>query len=292
MRCKYCENNFKNVKSLQKHQKTAKYCLRLRGLKPKKEKDKCFYCKKNHCDESHYDKCIPYIKFMHAREIKKLEKTVEDYRKLVLELTSFVGSSSSVSNSHNTNTTTNTNSHNNINNIIIQNLVPLTPECFQENLQYLDTKHVTRGAIGYAEYASEYPLKGKIHCTDASRGRVVYKNKDGQIVTDNGMFHISKNLFSSLAPKAKQLVLDHIQENEKKYGTSYISISTELINNCKSIERGSTGEMDPFCKNITKYIPILSDDVNRKSFEPNPTSPTSSSSDGGLIDSDDIYIEE
>ena len=45
MNCKWCKNKFVNKTSLNNHQKTAKYCLKLQGKKP--DNYSCIYCQKN-----------------------------------------------------------------------------------------------------------------------------------------------------------------------------------------------------------------------------------------------------
>ena len=42
-KCKYCNKIFSSINALKKHEKTANYCLKLRG---KKSDIKCKYCLK------------------------------------------------------------------------------------------------------------------------------------------------------------------------------------------------------------------------------------------------------
>ena len=62
MKCEYCEKNFKTSSSFNHHQKTAKYCLIIRGVV--KEEENCIiiedytckYCDKNLSTKGNLDR--------------------------------------------------------------------------------------------------------------------------------------------------------------------------------------------------------------------------------------------
>ena len=81
---------------------------------------------------------------------------------------------------------------NNINNITLA----ITQEHLADQAQYLTRDHITKGAIGYAEYAVDYPLKDRAVCTDLSRKKVQYKGENGEIINDPKMEALTKKIFS------------------------------------------------------------------------------------------------
>ncbi len=71
----------------------------------------------------------------------------------------------------------------------------------EEHAVSLTLGHVNNGAVGYAQYAIEYPLKGSIHCQDFSRKKLMYKQEDGNIVTDYAGRKLTRKFFESLREK-------------------------------------------------------------------------------------------
>ena len=72
---------------------------------------------------------------------------------------------------------------------------PVTDEILYDNVQHLTIDHIKKGAEGYAEYALEYPLKDKLLCSDFSRRKVKFKDKDGNIITDPEMTNLARKFF-------------------------------------------------------------------------------------------------
>ena len=89
MNCEYCKNNFKTLSSLRLHQKTAKYCLKIRG----EEEKSAFICsdcgKKYTCKENlklHREKCGFIIQNKKYSEIEqKLKEQKECYEQKLKE---------------------------------------------------------------------------------------------------------------------------------------------------------------------------------------------------------------
>ena len=89
MNCEYCKNNFKSLSSLRLHQRTAKYCLKIRGQE-EKSKFVCSDCgKKYTCKENlklHRAKCAFIIQNKKYSEIEqKLKEQKEDYEQELKE---------------------------------------------------------------------------------------------------------------------------------------------------------------------------------------------------------------
>lgn len=81
--CEYCQNTFKDKYKLKYHQKSAKYCLEIQGIK--KKPFKCLYCEHTSTSRSslkvHYASCkqkyvkdkVHEIQSQHEKEITRLE---------------------------------------------------------------------------------------------------------------------------------------------------------------------------------------------------------------------------
>jgi hypothetical protein len=82
MNCEFCNNIFSNQTSLNYHNRTAKYCLKIQG-KNLECNFKCNGCLKTFCRKSeldrHSDSCCKNYDF-------KINKVKEDYEKQILEL--------------------------------------------------------------------------------------------------------------------------------------------------------------------------------------------------------------
>ena len=103
MECEYCHNVFSTKPNLIHHQKTAKYCLKLRNT-PDKTQYICHICKKSYTSNyrltSHLTKCIGNSsELLKLREKVKLQdkeitvlrdhnnelkQTIKDFRRLII----------------------------------------------------------------------------------------------------------------------------------------------------------------------------------------------------------------
>ena len=78
--CQYCKNNFKSKYSLGKHQKNAKYCLKLRT---NKKENLCLDCSSVFANkrnlQKHREICIKYISNKYENKLQRLiEKNIID----------------------------------------------------------------------------------------------------------------------------------------------------------------------------------------------------------------------
>jgi len=116
-------------------------------------------------------------------------------------------------------------------NQIINNLLPITTEHLNDQVQYLTIDHVKNGAIGYAKYALEHPLKDRLVCTDTSRkkGKYKYKDSDGNIVSDPEMSSITKKLFLAIKDRNSELITEYANDLKVKLD-SFGSDNNEMTN--------------------------------------------------------------
>jgi hypothetical protein len=114
-------------------------------------------------------------------------------------------------------------------NQIINNLLPITTEHLNDQVQYLTIDHVKNGAIGYAKYALEHPLKDRLVCTDTSRKKGKYKDSDGNIVSDPEMSSITKKLFLAIKDRNSELITEYANDLKVKLD-SFGSDNNEMTN--------------------------------------------------------------
>jgi len=122
---------------------------------------------------------------------------------------------------------------------IINNLLPITNEHLNEQVQFLTKEHVTNGAVGYAKYALEFPLKDRLVCTDSSRKKGKYKDSDGVIVTDPEMTNITRKLFSAIKDRNAALIDEHALDLKTKLN-EFNSCSDNEMDENDSIEFSSS----------------------------------------------------
>ena len=212
MECQYCNQILKTSSSLKQHQLTAKYCLSKQNKEPIKE----YYCNacntgftlkyslqkhlqicKSNTPEIHQisqeldvvkkelelsiirekekDKIITDRDFLIADQKNIIKELQTEYKKhiemqnkdLQDRMQSMAEKAIDKPSTLNQNTI----------NQIINNLLPITTEHLNNQAQYLTIDHVKNGAVGYAKYALEHPLKDRLVCTDTSRKKGKYNKK-------------------------------------------------------------------------------------------------------------------
>ena len=255
MKCEFCQKEFKSVSSLKNHQRTAKYCLKIRDVKLSESATfKCSDCglvstrRQDHT--KHLQTCKGVLcrisKETSDREVaekdrqltekdkqlaekdkqladqdKQLtdqDKQLTDQEKRIVELEACLRIYKEMNERDHQNivdlaerptnaTTTTTNNF---------NCPPLTQEHFEENAQFLSLDHIKRGFQGYAQYALDYPLKGRAKCTDYSRRKLKYKNEDGEIVIDPEMKQVRTRLFNALRSRNQELTSEYVAELRQK----------------------------------------------------------------------------
>lgn len=230
MECEHCKNTFKTKTSLNRHQKTAIYCLKLQGKEYSKYK--CINCDRSFqrlCIlENHKRICIgrnpeirEYEEIVKRYEEKLKEKDIQLLKQenTIKELQEKIENLAILGMNKTTNNIQNNSSHVQNNNQRILNLSPITQDHFEEQAQFLTIEHIKDGADGYARYAIEYPLKDRVLCVDFSRRKIKYKDDDGEIKSDPEMSRLSKKLFKALEDRNKKLTTEYINELKKKLFT-------------------------------------------------------------------------
>jgi len=235
--CQFCSSTFLSNKSLDNHQKIAKYCLSIQGKHS--DKHKCSGCQKTVSSNDrllkHYPTCIEYqviVKcndiVLEMREVEKdkkelekrillLEKMVEKLEDTITQKDTIIKelAEKAINNAKPSITHTTNNTVNHVNNLNI-----ISQEHLHEQAQHLTIEHIKKGAVGYSEYFLEYPLKERVACTDYSRRKLKYKNENGDIVTDPEMSMLSDLLFKSIKERNRELTVQYTNELTDKFKTA------------------------------------------------------------------------
>jgi len=228
-KCEYCNHAFSGKYTLKGHQKTAKYCLKLRGEDSKfgcEDCEKIFTSKFNLT--VHRKSCV--IKNSEIRkqfsvleskirnelqncqkeneafriENRLLKKQVEDFKKQVEDLQNALLKVAERP------TTTNVS---NIEHQIVQNLVQITPEHLEKSAENLTIKHIEeKGVNGYRDFLLEYPLKNGYFTKDYSRRIVAFIDENGNVVVDPNMMKLLQRVFKAIVSRNTELINERIKE--------------------------------------------------------------------------------
>ena len=261
MKCQYCNNIFSTKPNLINHQKSAKYCLKLREDTEPVE-FRCHICDKvytsNYRLSSHLVKCMKQSKEVvelrnENQNIKKenirLTKQLQDRNTHIKELEDKLENIALKAVSRPTN-----NNKTQIN-TYIQNMQPVTNEHLVDNAQHLTIEHIKKGVEGYAEYALEYPLKDRLLCSDYSRRKVKFKDNDGNVITDPEMTSLTKKFFKSIKDKNKELICKSANELKERLGDDNVMDTVvKLFDYKEMVNRGSDGEKTDFHHDFVRQV--------------------------------------
>ena len=255
MECEYCNNKFKTVSSLNYHKTNAKYCLKKRNQT--NEEFKCKFCQKllssKHWLKLHKNKCTSSIENIKADNSKLMEKNKElqivndmlesqlveqrnRYEKTIKDLQDKL-ENIAIKAVQRPTTTKNTQINN-----YIQQLKPVTDEHLLDSASNLTIDHIIKGPEGYVEYALEYPLKDRVLCSDYSRRKVKFKDKDGKVITDPEMNTLASKFFDSIKEKNKELIRKYANEAKEKLGDDNVMDTVvKLFDYKAAVEKVSDG---------------------------------------------------
>ena len=268
MECQYCNQILKTLSSLKQHQLTAKYCLSKQNKEPIKE----YYCNAcntgftlKYSLQKHLQICKSNTPEIHqiSQELDVVKKELElslirekekdkiisdrdfliaDQKNIIKELQTEYKKHMETQNKDlqdrmqsmaekaiDKPSTVNQNTINQI----INNLLPITTEHLNNQAQYLTIDHVKNGAVGYAKYALEHPLKDRLVCTDTSRKKGKYKDSDGNIVSDPEMSSITKKLFLAIKDRNSELITEYANDLKIKldsFGSDNNEMTNEMTN--------------------------------------------------------------
>jgi hypothetical protein len=106
---------------------------------------------------------------------------------------------------------------NTIKNLQINNLQPITDESLRASLPHLTYDHIRAGAEGYAKYALEYPLKGKLIVADAARKKITWRDESGSLVSDAEGTELSKKFFAVVKDPSLKAIRELMNELNERH---------------------------------------------------------------------------
>jgi hypothetical protein len=278
LECVFCKRNFSSKFSLKKHQKTAKYCLKIQGKENIPGKFKCKGCGKtftrkelfiyhdNICKKNkenrqneQYERKIEEIQkqcerkivakdkiiLSLKRQLKSQKMTIDKLQKQMQEVALKAVSRPTYNTSNKTIQ---------INNYIKQ-MEPLRVEHIRESVPMLTLDHHVKGPEGYAEYALEFPFKNRIVCVDVARNKIKYKNDEGDIIEDPGFRKMMMKLCEALKDRSYKLCQDHYEKLLDKFSEEEMdNTDFDFMEAAKAIHKYANGRESDFCSKIIKLI--------------------------------------
>ena len=261
MQCQYCDNSFSTLSSLNNHQKTAKYCLKLRNIKTTS-----FVC--THCDRSfsskrwldvHIQKCKSLPSLLQDKiaileqklnsivmERDMLQKINCDQASVIKELQNKLENVAIVSASRPTTNNTQINNY-------IQKLEVITDQHLLDQAQHLTIEHIKKGPAGYAEYAMAHPFKERLICVDYARRKVKFKESDGTLINDPEMNRLATKFFQSIKDRNTELIKEYGALLSKDFAENVDKLG-ELADFKVGVTRGADGEKTDFSHEVIKNV--------------------------------------
>lgn len=274
--CKYCKKKWQRKYNLEKHQKTAKYCLEIQKNLVKKNKSKRNKGKSKisnkteqfrtidsnddkddskiicgHCGKIFTGKFAVYNSIKHDKKCiyEKMQQTIADQSSKISALQKKIDEMTMAAINRPTNQT--------VINQKIQNLIPLDMTEMTDQSRYLTIEHIKNGAAGYAKFALEYPLKDRIVCVDYARRKIKFKNEVGELITDPDMANTAINFFQSIKDKNEDLISKYSNELTTNFGENGDRI-VELLSYKEEVENLASGQKDDFHSDFVKECCSLS----------------------------------
>lgn len=237
--CQFCNNILKTKSALYSHQKTAKYCLKLRG---ENTTYNCSYCNKNLCQKASLDLHITSCKnkklldeadkkseieakFQHIIDEyeAKLQAQKEDYEaKMIIfeniinkQLEASTELAKKIIETPNIVTKINCDNKYKIDAPLVLDDDHIKKVCYEK----LTRSDCFLGQVGIARFiAREFLLddngKPTYMCTDASRGHFVFKDTNGQFQKDIGASHLTNKVHKPIVIASHRVCNKPIKDAE------------------------------------------------------------------------------
>ena len=245
-----------SLSSLNNHIKSAQYCISKRD-ETTIIKFKCKKCSKSFTSKRlmkvHENKCgetIEELKDQNRDLIVQnnlLEVLINEQKQTIKELQDKIENIAIKA----VQKSTTTNVKNTQVNNYIQKMQPITQEYLINHTPSLTIEHIKKGASGYAEYALEGPLKGRIACVDYSRRKIKFKDREGNIITDPEMAKLAPMFFDSIKDKSSQLVYSL---NTADMDSAMFEGVAKLFNTNADVKNGATGIKTDFYHDFIKHV--------------------------------------
>lgn len=197
-KCEFCANTFKDIYTVKKHQKTAKYCLEIQG--------------KTNVEKENVEKLLLKLTALATENTQlKAENTFlkaenEEFKKTIADI---------AKTPQTINNTTNTTQ----NNLLMLTPFELNRERFSNMIKESFTKdYMIEGQKGVAKFAVDKLLRdenGKLQyvCTDPSRQIYKFKTIEGEMERDVKARKLTKSIVEELKKKAQNITLQTVTDD-------------------------------------------------------------------------------
>ena len=271
--CEFCNKQFTRKLSLDRHKKTTKYCLSIRGVSQPSKEYSCVSCEKKYsnkkCFEKHLLMCLQHGETEPiANECKKQIAVLE---------TKLVGLSNNITNNNITNNNITNNITNNINIIYISPINLDSDYIKNKVLTNFTKEHFLDGQRGAAMFTHKnllednYSGEVKYVCGDVSRN--VYYFFDGtNIQKDMKATLVRESIYNDIVEKSKQIAFRCTEE-----------IPSQMCHYGKQLK-----ELVDMKKNSSKFLNCLST-VTKKKAKNSRIQPKEDTDDEEDDEEDDEY---
>lgn len=232
MECRFCRNMFINKYKLERHQRTAQFCLELQKADVKERT--CERCDKVYSSERELKVHKCSVVQQDIDLIIKLQRRIDLLEEKVEKLSA--------------------------KNDIHQALIPLTEDFIRNTTSNLSLEeHIKLGARGYADFACEYVFVNTLICSDVSRRHFKYKTIDGEIADDYHLLKVVPLFFSAIektnteiintykTEKLSEIDSSDLEEYEHEQFSNILSHKTEIKDAIKGLR---TKFVDRFVKSV------------------------------------------
>ena len=260
--CEYCNKSFFNTCNLYKHQRTAKYCLKIQNTE---QIDKTYICE--YCDKKYYRSDHLKRHLVSCSERNKSQTHTDQLLDMISQLQKTI--IIMANNQSNSNTVNNNNNNNRP--VIMNNLQPLTDKDLQEHLDHLTLNYIQEGAKGYADFAGSYPFKDRLVCTDKSRKKLRYKDCDGELIDDGGGLKLTQRFFQAISSRNEEIInneyrvlhekVEKIAQDKSAQCSDLANLLTkatqlqELLIKCRDAAAGKENDLTKeFVNHLTKLL--------------------------------------
>lgn len=180
--CNFCGSLFEDIYKLERHQRSAKYCLEIQT----KDQDKtfCVLCKKKCYSERDLKahKCNFYKDDLYNlisalnNKITLLEGRIENLEKKEKSISKF------------------------------DMLDTISEDFMKSQMHNFSLEHTNKGVNGYASFALKFIFNNRLLLIDKKRKKFIYKAENGEKKVDINLVYLSTLFFSTINCKNKELI--------------------------------------------------------------------------------------
>jgi len=207
--CEHCNTTFKTLGNLNKHKKSARYCLSKQPQTITKD-IVCEYCKKTFTRTDNLTRHLKLCKIASTEKTELLTQIEDNRQADLVEIKSILDKLVQDVSDRPT---------------VVQNMDPVTVANIEAMaLEYLDICDIEKGIEGIIDFTVKYPLQGRVVCTDRSRKKFKYTDEEGNVINDYGGKKLSKTVFEGIHNRCQELI-------DEKYASLAKDIEDSVTNN-------------------------------------------------------------